>query len=88
MLKRAMNKGDREVYAKAADELGFIYGRAYVYGGPEDEYSDRYKAAYFYALAFFAGDYSADRITQSGYRASQYEIDKWRDDAINMRCNV
>lgn len=88
LLKRVMSKGDKEIFSKAADELGYIYGRAYIYGGSEDEYSDRYKAAYFYALAYFSGDYSADNISKTGYRATDFELQKWREDAINMKCTI
>ncbi len=89
MMERVMLRGEPESFAKAAWKLGFAYGEAYLYDKPENEYSDRRKAAYCFVLAYVLDKdlYDKDKIIKTGYRATQYELNKWQEDARNLRYN-
>lgn len=89
MMERVMLRGEQESFAEAAKELGYAYGRAYLYNQPVDEFSDRRKAAYFFTLAHILDSelYSKERIFETGYRPSQFEWNQWVEDARNYRFN-
>lgn len=87
LLKRIINKGDKEIYSQAAEELGDLYRHALV-GADEEGMPDRYRAAYYYTIAHFTGADTTDKLTEVGYHATQYEIDRWHNDAINLRCSM
>ncbi len=87
LLKRLINKGDKEIYSRAAEELGDLYRHALV-GTDEEGMPDRYRAAYYYTIAHFTGTDTTDKLTEVGYHATQYEIDRWHNDAKNLRCSM
>ena len=89
LMERVMLRGERESFAKAAYELGNIYGSAFLYNAQMDEYSDRRKAAYYFTLAYVLDDdlYDKKKIVETGYNPSQIELNRWRDDALNLRFN-
>lgn len=89
MMERVMLRGEQKSFAEAAKELGYAYGRAYLFNRPVDEFSDRRKAAYFFTLAHVLDSdlYNKDRIFETGYRPSQFEWNQWQEDARNLRFN-
>ena len=85
---RVIQRGDRELFAEAADRLGYLYGGCYIYNAPTDELSDRRKAAYCYALAYFADpDNDLDKLNKVGYRYTEREMQGGKNDAQNLRYN-
>lgn len=89
-LEQAMRMGDGDVYKKAAKSLGHVFGNAYIYNSPEDQYTDRRKAAYCFTLAWVCDtddDYVKENLQKVGYRTSQREFEQWRADALALRYN-
>lgn len=84
LLERVIARRETESYAQAAQELGYIYGSAYLSNTTPTPLSDRRKAAYCFALAHFADDWSRDNIFKTGYNPSQYELSQWQQDAANL----
>lgn len=88
LMERVMQRGERESFAKAARKLGIIYGGAYLFNGVVNEFSNRRKASYCFTLAYVLDhDYDKDDIFKTGYRPTQFELDKWQEDARNLRYN-
>lgn len=90
-LEQAMRMGDGDVYEKAANSLGYFFGSAYISNLlPEDQYTDRRKAAYCFTLAWLCdtdNDYVKENLQKVGYRTSQREFEQWRADALALRYN-
>lgn len=84
LLERVIARRETESYAQAAWELGYIYGSAYLSNTTPTPLSDRRKAAYCFALAHFADDWSRDNIYKTGYNPSRYELSQWQQDAANL----
>lgn len=87
IYEQIMQRGDRETFAKAAHQMGMLYGGSYVFDAPVNEFSDRRKAAYCFALAHFLDSdlYDADLIRKTGYRWTEFEMKKWQQDAVRLR---
>lgn len=89
-LEQAMRMGDREIYEKAAKELGGIFGNAYIYNFPVDSFADRRKAAYCLSLAWFCdpdNDSVREDLQKIGYQVPRQEFEQWRADAGMLRYN-
>ncbi len=89
-LEQAMRMGDREIYEKAAKELGGIFGNAYIYNFPVDSFADRRKAAYCLSLAWFCdpdNDSVRADLQKIGYQVPRQEFEQWRADAGMLRYN-
>ena len=79
---------DRDQFERTVRSMGYIYGAAYLYNSPETPISDRRKAAYCFTMAYITNhdDDSDKKLYQkTGYRISDQEFSKLRDDTINRR---
>lgn len=90
LLERIMYRGHSDSFKEAARELGFIHGGAYLYNSPPDAFSDRRKAAYCFFLVAALNNFDEFYINlfkKTGYMATQFEINTWKNDAENLRYN-
>lgn len=88
MLLKAMQCKERDAFEQASNSLGFMFGRAYLFDGKEDEFSDRRKAAYCFCLSYVLGNHTAeDNLRKLGYTISNNEFEQWKRDAFNLQYN-
>ncbi len=87
-LRKSTQYADRDQFEKSVRAMGYIYGGAYLFNQPENTYSDRKKAAYCFTMAYISNsddDSDAELLQKTGYRVSEQEFAKLRDDTINRR---
>ena len=78
---------DRDQFELTVHAMGNIYGGAYIYNYPETPLSDRRKAAYCFTMSYITShdDSDKDLLMKIGYRVSEQEFAKLREDTINRR---
>lgn len=89
-LEQAMRMGDKKVYERAAHNLGFFFGAAFIFNSAGDSYTDRRKAAYCFTLEWIYdpdNELTKENLQKVGYRVSQQEFEQWRADALALRYN-
>lgn len=89
VLERIMLRGEEQYFAEAAAQLGYIYGGAYLFHTPENEYSDRRRATYCFVLAYIIKETQlyAENANEVGYNFTEFEYKKWFEDAKAFRYN-
>lgn len=86
--RKSAEYADRDQFERTVRSMGYIYGGSYIYNTPETPLSDRKKAAYCFTMSYITNhddDLDKDLLMKTGYRISEQEFAKLRDDTINRR---